>query len=79
MDNPQPREIVVQVDDTFTLGDLAKMSDPKTPAHELIGLLDRCVVGGALHLPVSRLRAVAEAVGKAIADAANPVDAEKKV
>ena len=45
---------------------------------ELVGLLDRVVVGGASELPLTRLSEILEAIKLAVAEIANPKDGQGK-
>lgn len=63
-------EIKIEVNiDALTIGDLELLDRAGTKElapRELVGLLDRLVVGGVRHLPLSSMSNVATAIGDAI-------------
>ena len=66
----------IKVDmDLLLIGDLETLdraASKKLPTSELIKFLDRIVVGGVRHLPLTRLSDITDALGEAVKDAADP-------
>jgi hypothetical protein len=67
-------DIKVQLD-ALTIGDLERMDAAargEVPMSQLIDLLDRVVVGGVRHLPLTALSDIIAALSAAIAEMSNP-------
>lgn len=65
---------------TLTIGDMAlfdKFKDNQASNTELVKFLDRVVVGGASHLPLTALQDVMSALQDAVTEMSNPVVNEK--
>jgi hypothetical protein len=67
-------DLVISLD-KLTIGDLllfAALKDGSAGMPEMVDLLDRCVVGGALSLPITALKPAAEALAAAMGTLSNP-------
>lgn len=77
---PAPVETPVQLDiqitlDKLTIGDLRIFNALKNGTAgepDLVDLLNRCVIGGVEHLPLSAMPQIAQALSAAIAESSNP-------
>jgi hypothetical protein len=61
--------------DALTIGDLRLFSALKNGTAgelDLVDLLDRCVVGGVAHLPLTAMPQIAQALSKALDASSNP-------
>ncbi len=69
-----PVEIKIDLDNLL-IGDLETLDRAgknDLPMTELVGFLEKVVVGGVRHLPMSRLGTIIEALTGAIGEASNP-------
>lgn len=69
-----PIEIKIDLDN-LTIGDLETLDSAgrrELPMKDMIAFLERVVVGGVRHLPLSRMGAIIDALGEAIGEATNP-------
>lgn len=57
------------------IGDLALMqtAEDQKVSPEMVDMLDRVVVGGCRHMPITRLNDVMKAINEALEDEANPL------
>lgn len=58
--------------DKMTIGDLELFDNPEGRMGPIIELLDRIVIGGARHRPVTEMRQIMDAVRRYTGDMADP-------
>ena len=72
-------EIKVEINlDAVTFGDFEKFSGSGLGSTDLVAFLDRVVVGGVRHLPLTMMRPIMDAFKAQMETLGNPLDSEKK-
>lgn len=73
-------EIKVEINlEAVTFGDFEKFGGSGLDTSDLVAFLDRVVVGGVRHLPLTMMRPIMDAFKAQMDTLGNPLDAEKKV
>jgi len=70
-------KIVVNLD-AMTFGDMELLGSGKAPVSDMIAILDRVVVGGVRHLPLTAMKSIMDAIKAETEKLANPEDSTGK-
>ena len=72
-------EIKIEINlDAVTFGDFEKFGGSGLGSTDLVAFLDRVVVGGVRHLPLTMMRPIMDAFKAQMETLGNPLDSEKK-